>query len=518
VENTPSYFEKICSTFNVPGVGLGIIQNGGSESRTYLKGYGTLKAGENTPVDENTIFCCASLTKAFVSASFAMLVDEGKCNWTDTIISHMPTFSVQDSYITNEITIRDILCHRSGLPEGGGDLLFWPNAEGRTMDDVLNALKFLKVTHKFRDSFNYNNNFFLLAGLLIEIISGIPWPQFFEKRIFTPLGMTNTRATVLEFVREKNANIAIPHSTPAIKINEDIEEYKKKLLPYPEMLVSEGLSIGPCGSIGSCVSDMVKWIRFTLNKGNPLYSEKQHNEIFKIHCGIVRNNSAHIDYNGSFWGYCLAWSITEYKNHVFWTHSGGLTGMFCRLVVVPKLNFGFIINTNGQDSSSLTAMMYHIFDHFIAGKSIDEFESNNEIDYHFEVAIAEKDKNILARRTHIEKIYSTRPTDTIPLDLTLCVGTYSDDWFGLVIIKLIGTNNIQELEISFEKSPFLTCKLSHWTNNTFVLAFDERLDANAFIDFYTTENMNVDSFKLRKFDNLMDFSYDYENTHFFKTS
>jgi CubicO group peptidase (beta-lactamase class C family) len=519
VKVSPSYIDQVCSTFNIPGVAVGIFQNVESESKTYLKGFGTLKTEENIPVDENTIFGCASLTKAFVVASFAILIDEGKCQWNDTIISHLPTFSVQDSYITNEITIRDMLCHRSGLPEGAGDLLFWPNSQGRTMDDVINALKHMKVTHKFRDSFNYNNSFYMLAGLLIEIISGIPWPQFFEKRIFSPLGMTNTRATIIDFINEKNSNIATPHCPPPIKINEDYEEYnKKKLLPYPEMLVGEALQLGPCGSVGSCVSDMVKWIRALLDKGQPLFSEKQFTEMFKIQVGINNGSSAHPDQRTSFSGYALAWNVREYKNNIYWNHGGGLTGMICKLIVVPKLNFGFIILLNTSEGSGINAIIYHTFDHFIAGKSIDEFANNNEKDYHFEACYSERDNNFKGRQRQLEQIYASKPTDTKPLELGEYVGTYSDAWFGLVFIKLVESKDGNELEITFDKSPFLKCKLSHWANNSFVLAFDERLDANAFIDFHTAENKNVDSFKLRRFDSYIDFSYDYENTHFHKKS
>jgi CubicO group peptidase (beta-lactamase class C family) len=508
------YIEKIRSTFNIPGCALGIVQN----SRTYLKGYGTLNMNENLPVNENSIFGMASLTKAFASASLAILIDEGKCSWDDLIISHLPNFSVQDSYVTNKMTIKDMLCHRSGMPEGAGDLLFWPTSEGRTTDDIFKALKNIKMNDKFRDSFNYNNNFYMIAGLLIESISGIPWPQFFEKRIFTPLGMTNTRATIIEFFREKNDTIATPHTLPAIKMNEDIEQHKKKLIPFSEMLLNEGLSLGPCGSIGSCVSDMVKWIQVFLDKGKPLFSEKQFTEIFRIQVGLSAGNFSHIDYKTSFSGYCLAWNVREYKNNIYWTHGGGLTGMICKIVVVPKLNFGFILNINSQEGTALNAMIYHILDHFGSGKTLDNFESNNENDYHLDVAIADQERSINNRQRQIEQIYNSRPTDTQPLDLGLYVGTYYDVWFGNVIINLVETEFSKELEISFEKSPLLKCRLCHWANNTFLLEFDERIDANAFIDFHVTDFMSVDSFKLRKFDSYVDFSYDYENTHFHKKS
>ena len=127
-QNTPnsapqdlnSYMERVLKEFEVPGIAVSIVKDG---KLVLAKGYGVRKLGEPAPVDENTLFGIASNTKAFTSALLAMLVDEGKITWDDPVVKHLPGFQLYDPYVTREMTIRDLLTHRSGLGLGAGDLL-----------------------------------------------------------------------------------------------------------------------------------------------------------------------------------------------------------------------------------------------------------------------------------------------------------------------------------------------------------------------------------------------------------
>src|SRR5262249_50241409 len=149
------------------------------------KGYGVRKLGETAPVTPRTLFRIASNTKAFTTAALAMLVDEGKLRWNDRVIVHMPSFQMYDPYVTREMTVRDLLTHRSGLGLGAGALLFWP-ATDLTRDEIVRRIRYLKPATSFRSAYAYDNLLYLVAGQMIPLITGKSWDDFVKERIFTP--------------------------------------------------------------------------------------------------------------------------------------------------------------------------------------------------------------------------------------------------------------------------------------------------------------------------------------------
>lgn len=197
---------RVLKTFDVPGVGLAIVKDG---AVVVAKGYGVRKLGEPTPVDGRTVFAIASNTKAFAATALGLLVEEGKIEWDAPVITYVPWFQMWDPYVTRELTVRDLLVHRSGLGLGAGDLLWWPTS---TYDrkEIARRLRFVPPATSFRSAYAYDNVLYLVAGEVIEAVSGQGFEEFISSRLLKPAGMTGSSPRLSDL--KKAANVAAPHA------------------------------------------------------------------------------------------------------------------------------------------------------------------------------------------------------------------------------------------------------------------------------------------------------------------
>ena len=193
-------------TFDVPGIAVAIVKDG---KIVVAKGYGVRKLGDPTPVDENTMFAIGSNTKAFTAAALATLVDEGKLAWDDPVYQRLPGFVMYDPYVSHEMTIRDLLTHRSGMGLGEGDLLFWPHST-YTREEVIYKLRFMKPASSFRSHYAYDNLLYMTAGQIIPAVTGISWDDYIRQHIFAPLGMNHSNVSNASF--KAADDYAFPHS------------------------------------------------------------------------------------------------------------------------------------------------------------------------------------------------------------------------------------------------------------------------------------------------------------------
>src|SRR4051812_15394657 len=198
--------EKLRQDLGVPGVTIAIVENG---KVTLAHGWGVRDITTTKPVDADTIFFTGSTGKAFTNAALATLVDQGKIKWDDKVIDHMPDFRMWDPWVTREMTIRDLLVHRSGLGLGQGDLLFLPNSN-LTRKETVRRIRYLKPATSFRSGYAYDNILYMAAGQLIEEVSGETWEQYVKKHVFAPLGMNHSTDSVDDYLA--NPNHARPHS------------------------------------------------------------------------------------------------------------------------------------------------------------------------------------------------------------------------------------------------------------------------------------------------------------------
>ena len=198
--------EQLRKEFGVPGLTITIVENGHT---TLAHGWGVRDISNNQPVDADTIFFTGSTGKAFTNAALATLVDQGKIKWDDKVIDHMPDFRMFDPWVTREMTIRDLLVHRSGLGLGEGDLLFLPNSN-LSRKETVRRIRYLKPATSFRSGYAYDNILYMAAGQLIEEVTGQPWEQYLHDHVFLPLGMNHSTDSVSAYLA--NPNRARPHS------------------------------------------------------------------------------------------------------------------------------------------------------------------------------------------------------------------------------------------------------------------------------------------------------------------
>ena len=163
-----TYVAQAMQAFQVPGVGVAVVKDG---QVVIAKGYGVRKLGESAPVDSHTLFGIASNTKAFTATALGMLVDEGKIGWDDPVVNRLPGFEMYDPYVTHEMTIRDLLTHRSGLGLGAGDLLFFPPSS-YTREEIIHKLRYIKPASSFRSRYAYDNLLYMVAGQIIPAVTG----------------------------------------------------------------------------------------------------------------------------------------------------------------------------------------------------------------------------------------------------------------------------------------------------------------------------------------------------------
>ena len=154
--------------FDVPGMAIGVVKDG---ETVYLKGHGVRELGQNGDVDENTLFKIASNSKAFTSAALAILVDEGLISWDGAVSDYIPEFRLADPWVTANLSVTDLLAHRSGLVAHAGDLMLWPDPNEFTRRDVIRGLRYFPLAHAFRDSYKYDNVLYIIAGEIVPRVT-----------------------------------------------------------------------------------------------------------------------------------------------------------------------------------------------------------------------------------------------------------------------------------------------------------------------------------------------------------
>lgn len=300
---------------------------------TFAKGYGTRELGKDAPVNDNTVFAIASNSKAFTTASLAILVDEKKLAWDDKVSKYLPDFQLYDPWVTSELTIRDLVTHRVGLDTFSGDLLWYETTY--KPDEILARVKHLKPVSSFRTRYGYQNLMFIAAGKVVEKASGKSWCNFVTERILTPLDMKRTTCSI----NNLPDNAAWPHN-----------ESGGKLRVLHRGNVDGSYS---AAALNSSVSDLSKWVRTQLGKGKfegkQIFSEAQAWSLHQPHLAQqISENAWKGNPTRHFSGVASGWFVYDYHGRKIINHSGGLDGMLSYTVLIPEENTGFVILTNSE--------------------------------------------------------------------------------------------------------------------------------------------------------------------------
>ena len=392
------YVARAAADWRIPALAIAVVKD---DSVVFAKGYGVLQKGASQPANEHTRFAIGSTTKAMTAASLAMLVDEGKLKLDDPVTKYIPELQLHDPWVTRELTIRDLLTHRSGLP---GTDLFWASNWKYSQADVIHRLRYIQPTASFRSEWQYHNVMYALSGVIIERVAGMPWEQFVRTRIFAPLGMNETEPLVSMIIGKPN--VAVPHAL----INDSVT-----VVP-----VRSTDGVASAGSVWSSVSDMAKWMKFVIDSGRVgdkrLIQQKTFADLVtpQIEAPMEEYPALQLA-KPDFFSYGLGWFIQDYRGQQVWMHTGSINGLCAIIGIEPNKKLGVYVLENLDHAELRHGLMYSVFD---------LFESGPRRDWSVDL------RPIFAREQRPSVTQAARTTQPPSLPLDRYAGTYVDSAYG----------------------------------------------------------------------------------------
>jgi CubicO group peptidase (beta-lactamase class C family) len=481
-----AWVRRAMQTFDVPGISLAIVKDG---AVVVAKGYGVKKLGEPAPVDARTLFGIASNTKAFTATALGMLVDEGKVRWDARVIDYLPWFQLSDPYVTREMTVRDLLVHRSGLGLGAGDLLWWPSST-YNRHEVARQLRYIPLSTSFRSAYAYDNVLYLIAGEVIEAVSGQAWEDFVKTRILDRVGMTTSNVRHSDAAR--GGNVASPHA--------EVDGKVRPIAPF------DSDNTNPAGGINSNADDMAKWLIVQLGEGrladgSQIVQKATARQLTTIvtPMPIGAYPPEVSDLRPNFNGYGLGFVLRDYRGRKLVSHTGGLPGYVSKVAMIPEAGLGVAVLTNQESEAAFEAIVEHVLDAYLDAPAKDWIAAFDAI-----VKRGRAQSASAAQSSSSARDAASKPS--LPLDKY--AGRYHDAWYGDITIARSGDG----LTIAFGHTPALSGRLEHWQHDTFVARWTDReLRADAFVTFALTPDGAVESARLRAVSPDTDFSYDFQD-------
>jgi CubicO group peptidase (beta-lactamase class C family) len=484
--------ERLRRAFEVPGFGVAIV---GAGPEPWVKGYGVRVMGRPEPIDAHTRFAIASNTKAYTVAALAILVDEGKVGWDEPVIRYLPEFRMYDPAVTQMMTVRDLLCHRSGLALGAGDLLFYPETT-HTAEDTLKALPHLKPVRPFRGGFAYDNILYNVAGLLIGRVSGRGWADFVAERILKPVGEADA---VPNLDRLHSDNVAGRHGQRQGSVA------RMGAMTIVQSHGEHGDAIQAAGGINASAIDQARWLMTQLAKGKApdgtrIWSEAQADEMWKpqVVTDLSDGPTPEDPARPVVQAYALGWFVQDYRGERLIHHSGGLDGQVTQTAMLPRRNLGVAVFSNAE-SIGPEMLRNAILDHLLGVPPVDWAALGR-------ARVAKYQAELLAAADHgLDKAPPGGPG--LPLDAY--VGRYRDPWYGDVLVSRAG----EGLAIAFVPTPGFKGPLEPWGKDAFRTRFPQDAGEDALVSFVVKDG-HVVQVLMKPFSPLADFSFDFQHLDF----
>ncbi len=489
-----AYVARVMQEFRVPGIALSVVKDG---QVVLARGYGVRRAGEPAPVDADTLFGIASNTKAFTCAALSILVEEGRLSWDDPVTKHLPGFQVYDPWVTRELTVRDLVTHRTGLGLGAGDLMWWPPTT-LTRAEIVRGMRWLKPASSLRSRYAYNNVAFVAAGEVVAAASGTTWEGFVEERILRPLGMSRT-TTSLGAAEE---NGAAPHL-----------ERKGVVVPIAAMDFGNA---APAAGIRSSASDMARWLEMLLDCGRgrepapgltcvlkpesirQMWSSQTVQATPDPPAGLEATRA-------SFAAYGLGFGLREYRGRKVVSHTGGLPGYVSQVALVPEERLGLVVLTNQEQTGAFEALKYRLFDEYVGAPV-------PPVDWVAAFRKRAEDERKKAEEAVAKAAAARDPASPPSLAPSRYAGRYRDPWYGDVEISADGGRLVLEMT----RTPGMVADLEHWQQDTFLARWrrawmSDEAPADAYVSFALKPDASIDRVTLTPVSPAIDFSFDFQD-------
>ena len=474
--------DAVVARYHLPGIAVGVIDDG---KVVYTRAVGNLASGKT--MDADTLFQIASNTKAMTSTLLARLVQQGKLRWDDPVTKYLPSFRMYDPWVTANMQVGDLLVHRSGLPEGAGDLMLWPTPNQFTADDVVAGLQYLKPAYSFRSGYAYDNTLYIVAGQLAAAAGGASYPELMRHEIFEPMGMT--RCQIGTWNRDEIGNVADPN----------VWREGKYVLEAAKESVVHAQTMDSAGGVRCSLSDMLTWAKNWLvptPQQLEWLSPEQRRKEWTSYTPMPISKRKR-DWDGTlFYSYGYGWRIADIDGQMTVSHTGTLSGMYSAMLLLPLRKGGFVFLINADADNARSVLIATLTKHFTApGKARSVASYADELE--------QTDKQ--QRASHIPDTSSRKPATVTELKAQL--GVWRDPWFGEARICAQG----RAVRFASAKSPRMAGQVMRVGDKYLVHWDNDAVDVEAWLRL---PEKSGDALHLAKVDPDADFSTDFEDLAF----
>ncbi|HEY7414821.1 MAG TPA: serine hydrolase [Ktedonobacteraceae bacterium] len=457
LQGLDNFVRTVMQEWQGPGLAVSVIKD---NDVIYMQGFGERDKTQNLPVTPQTLFPIASCTKAFTTASLAILADQGKLDWDTPVRAYIPSFKLYDPVASEHATPRDLVSHRTGLPRHD---LVWYNNTTATRRELLERLQYLEPTKDFRSFWQYQNLMYMVAGYLVETISGQSWEEFVRTHIFQPLQMKNSNFDIIQTSRESS-----DYSHPYREIQDEI-----KVIPF----YGAQAAIAPAGAIVSNVAEMSNWVLLHLNQGKyqdtQIISEGQINQVHTPQMIVPQTDKyAEMPYAS----YAMGWEVVPYRGYPMITHSGGIDGFRALTTLFPRERIGIVVLSNLGSLNIPEILTCNIFERLVG---LDETPwSERFMQEHRTLKEAQaKGKE----QSETKRVEGTSPSHP----LAAYTGDYAHPGYGTLSVTL----NEGELQGSLNNIVF---PIQHYHYDIFEVAL-ERIQTEMKASFLTSVKGDIDT-------------------------
>ncbi|TVP76168.1 MAG: serine hydrolase [Gemmatimonadales bacterium] len=462
LEGIEAFIEAGMEEWGIPGLGVAVVRD---DEVVWARGFGVQRLGGDAAVDENTLFGVASVSKAFTAAALGILVDEGLLHWDDPVVKHLPDFRLKDPLATQEATVRDLLAHRVGVGRMTGNRIRW--LPSRDREELVYRMRYLEPEQSFRNGYVYSNVMYMVAGQVVEAVSGLTWDEFVAERIFGPLGMERSNTSITAIGPDENA--AWPHQ----EFEGQVEEIERRNFD----------NVGPSASINTSVAEITAWMR--LHLGTP----GEVDGVRLLEPGTVRemhraqNRIPDSGLTGGLASYGLGWRLSHYEGRRQSQHGGATDGMNTNLVLLPEENLGVIITTN-TFNSFMNAAANRILDRYLG---IEDRPWDQQVRQSYLASYG----RAMAQREAIEARRQEGTSTSVPLEAFQ--GTYEDDLYADARVRMEEGG----LVLEFWGDENETLDLEHWHHDTFRAVYRNRAQREKFVWFTRGEDGGIEGLHVR---------------------
>ncbi len=467
-----AYVARAVKDWRVPGLAIAVVA---ADSVRFIKGYGVRELGKPDPVTTHTQFGVMSTTKAFTAMLVAQQVDSGRVSLDAPVGSYVPGFQLQDPYATRELTVRDLLTHRVGF---GDPSYLWDLNASTSYANVVHRLRWVAPKTSLRSTFAYNNVAYAVAGDVAGRAAGTTWQALVRRRIYEPLGMTESFADGRELAAAHLADVSSPHG---------LVDDTVRVLDAGAHLVDP---VAPAGAMFASITDMAKWVRYLLDtataNGHRGVSAAGYAELFRPQQLVGASEfypTASLT-RPHFTAYGLGWFLEDYRGEFVAFHTGSIEGRSAIVGLIPSRRVGVVILTNLDHSELRHALMYTVFDQYLGADIAVPHDWSAEMRTMYDSLAAAG--RTAERAGEPKRVAGTRPT----LALARYAGTYTDSLYGTATVRSTSTGGL-ELQAGTQRGA-----LEHWHHDVFRVRWSDRFLGTGFVAFALDPDGSVGTLEL----------------------